>query len=278
MRFRIEELAVANGLTRCITLTLDPKKIPDGADSFRYIEECWRKMRISLRRHLGRNVRFLRIAEMHEGKRISKYKDRRGRSRGGGSGQNTGKAHYHVLVDAGMPQKWLSEAWAAVGGGKVVWIESVDVNDVSAYLAKYMTKKSMMLLPKGVRRVACSRGLVIWPKNEPMGWVVVPVSVETLYQNAGIEAHSEKYSDGPEGETWLVGFKTTREDIFLAAQRVSSQLREWKRGKKHESLRQFLAGSVEVQPEPPPNGNCRRDYGNAVVGGGGPAARLLFPD
>jgi hypothetical protein len=146
-------------LTRLATLTLDPSKIASGESSIEYIRETWRKMRVSLRRFLGKPIEFIAVLEL----------------------QRSGMAHLHVLVGSYLPQEWLSKAWQGVGGGRVVDIRCVDVHRISAYLSKYLTSRCMTELPAGTRRFSCSRGIVLWArKADRSGWWLCALPIEEL--------------------------------------------------------------------------------------------------
>ena len=96
VRARIAQIATEHKLQRMATLTLDPKRIPKGERTDRYIRECWREMRVSLARKFGKSIPFVGVLEF----------------------QKNGNAHLHLLVGQYISQTWLSRAWAAIGGGK----------------------------------------------------------------------------------------------------------------------------------------------------------------
>src|SRR5215467_14605096 len=113
---RIAEIASERQLTKFVTLTLDPSRIPRGTPSEVYLRECWRKMRVYLARRYRKSVDFIAILEFHK----------------------SGIAHLHLLIGIFIPQRWLSKAWQSVGGGKLVDIRYVDVHRVAAYLTRYL--------------------------------------------------------------------------------------------------------------------------------------------
>lgn len=130
------------GLTRMMTLTLDPKKIEGSA--FDWIQETWRKFREYLRREYG-TMTFIGVVEL----------------------QRNGNPHLHVLVSRYIPQSWISEQWSALGGGRIVDIRQVDIHRVRAYLAKYLNKAwEQMEIPKGKRRFRTSRDIHLWQDPE----------------------------------------------------------------------------------------------------------------
>jgi hypothetical protein len=130
VRARIAEIATAHKLQRMATLTLDPKRVPRGQTTGRYIRNCWREMRVTLARKYGQSLSFVGVLEFHKNK----------------------VAHMHVLIGAYIPQAWLSAKWQSNGGGPVVDIRYVDVHRVSAYLSVYLAgdkvQHTLELLPK----------------------------------------------------------------------------------------------------------------------------------
>jgi hypothetical protein len=88
-RWRIAQEAQQRRLTRLASLTLDPRRIPQGHSAIAYLRETWRKMRVSLKRYVGQSIEFIAVVELHK----------------------SGIPHLHVLVGAYLPQEWLSDAW-----------------------------------------------------------------------------------------------------------------------------------------------------------------------
>ncbi len=163
VRARIGEIATKHKLQRMATLTLDPKRVPRGQRTDRYIRECWREMRNSLAREYGESLDFVGVLEFHKNK----------------------VAHLHVLVGRYIPQAWLSRAWESVGGGRVVDIRYVDVHRVSAYLAVYLAGEKVMrtleLLPKRARIFTTSRSIVLWGKKQKGTWWLRRKGLSELY-------------------------------------------------------------------------------------------------
>jgi len=137
----ISEVAEREGLNRFLTLTLDPSKIT--GDSTRYLRLSFNKFRTYIRRRYGAPIKYIAILEFTQ----------------------QGIAHLHVLVDRFIEQKWISESWSAVGGGKIVDIRWVDIHRVSHYLAKYLTKDLLLSAPKRARRVTTSRSIRLVTKT-----------------------------------------------------------------------------------------------------------------
>jgi hypothetical protein len=106
------------------TLTLDRKRIPRNVRTDPYIRDCCRKMRVLLARKFNGTLPFVGALEF----------------------QKDGVAHLHILIGRFIHQKWLSDAWQSIGGGKIVDIRFVDVHRVSAYLTKYLAGKKLWRL------------------------------------------------------------------------------------------------------------------------------------
>jgi hypothetical protein len=120
-------------------------------------------MRVSLSRRYGKSLPFVGVLEFHKNE----------------------AAHLHVLLGCYIPQTWLSAAWEAVGGGRVVDIRYVDVHRVSAYLSVYLAGEKVIhtleLLPKRARIFTTSRSIVLWGKKKKSGWWMRRVNLSALY-------------------------------------------------------------------------------------------------
>ena len=110
------EQARLHGLQRLLTLTL-PAEIGIDPQAEEYLLKVWAKWRVYLARRYGRQVVYLWVKE-----------------------RKNGRLHLHCLVDRYLPQAWISDSWAALGGGRVVDIRWVDLHRVQVYLTKYLTK------------------------------------------------------------------------------------------------------------------------------------------
>ena len=163
LREQITKKAKEHDLSRFLTLTLDPNmeaKIKD----IKYIRSVWRKFRVYLKREFGDTVSFISVLELHK----------------------SGVPHLHVLVDRYIHQEWISEKWARLGGGRIVFIEKVkDLSAIGWYLAKYLTKEMILSAPNGVRRYSSSRNIKLREPREASGWILAKHSMETLYRAAG---------------------------------------------------------------------------------------------
>src|SRR5713226_3909405 len=169
VRKRVSEVAEEHKLTRLVTLTLDPKRVPkrDRKRTDRYIRECWRKMRVLITRlNDGKSVDFVGVLEFQE----------------------NGNAHLHVLLGKYIKQEWLSVAWQSIGGGEIVDIRPVDVHRVSAYLSVYLTgdkvAHTLKLLPMRARIFTTSRSIRLWPKKEKRGWWLRRANLEVFFDAA----------------------------------------------------------------------------------------------
>jgi len=197
VRKRIVQLSVENDLTRFLTLTLDPAKLPPGADTkskIDYLYETWRKMRVSISRKLGKSVRFIAVVEL----------------------QGNGNPHLHALVGSYIPKEWISVAWQRVGGGWATRIERADVHRISAYLAKYLTDDSLRDIPAGARRFSASLGLALFNRTKSGDcWVLLESPIEYWHaQSKGTGA--EAFETEQDGAKRLSSFVADRVPLFLA--------------------------------------------------------------
>jgi hypothetical protein len=121
-------------------------------------------MRVSLARKFGKSIPFVGVLEF----------------------QKNGTAHLHLLVGQYISQGWLSRAWEAIGGGKIVDIRYVDVHRVSAYLSVYLAgdkvAKTLELLPKRARIFTTARSIVLWGKKAKSGWSLRHVEISQLLE------------------------------------------------------------------------------------------------
>ncbi|MDP2736064.1 MAG: hypothetical protein Q8P12_07760 [bacterium] len=162
IRAAILKVAIENKLTRLMTLTLDPKKLPPGCETVAYIRESWRKFRVYLTREFHRPVKFVAVLEF----------------------QKNGNAHLHILVDRYIESEWIRENWQAVGGGQIVDIRLVDMHRIALYLSKYLTKELLNTCPSGKRRVSVCRAIILFPKRTPSGWRWFPTSFWFYFESA----------------------------------------------------------------------------------------------
>jgi hypothetical protein len=171
----IASAATEKGLDRFLTLTLDQKTIPENSNLHRYIWNVWGKFRVYLGRKHDEAISYICVLELHK----------------------SGVPHLHALVDRFIHQKWISQAWEAVGGGPVVFIKRAgELADVGRYLAKYMTKNCSGKLTRGLRRISTSRDIKL-RRFEGGGekWEVSPIGIEML-EKIGGDGITEKLHDG----------------------------------------------------------------------------------
>ena len=157
----IRELAEAQKLNRFLTLTLDPKSM-DHEDPVAYINKVFGKWRTYLKRKFGVSIKYIRVLEF----------------------QQNGNPHFHILVDRFISQAWIKQSWQAVGGGRFVHIQFVDVHRISRYLSKYLTKEMLLSAPKRSRRVTVSRGLRLLEKSKAAAdtaWRLLRISIWVLF-------------------------------------------------------------------------------------------------
>ena len=239
VRGRIMQHSQTHNLQRMLTLTLDPKKTPPGAtqkELVQFLRELWRKMRVYLKRKLGRSPKFIAVLEF----------------------QKNGNPHLHVLLDSYLPKEWLLHSWQSLGGG-FTDIRFVDVKFVAAYLAKYMTKAWREDFPKGCRRITASRGLVFFERKKSDGeWQLHRQTIEQFFGKAdqqGIPIHAPEFRD-EDGVTELVRFETEQQIPYNEPRfgRMSSR-REWaflqRTGRRlvGPRLRVSPSGKSEIQPK-----------------------------
>jgi hypothetical protein len=191
VRKRIVQLAVEHGLTRFLTLTLDPKKLRGRIgvrEKILYLLDCWRKMRVYFQRLLGRSLVFVGVLEL----------------------QGNGNPHLHMLIGSYVRKEWVNRAWQAVGGGSQTRIESADVHRIAAYIAGYMTEDSLCDLPKGTRRFFASRGLAIFQRSPSDGeWALLRGPIE-FWRTLSAGITSEKFGQDQDGERPLISFVADR--------------------------------------------------------------------
>jgi hypothetical protein len=125
-------------MRRLLTLTLDPSKVPvDQGEQHRYLTERWNALRTELNDRYG-SLSYIWVREEGE----------------------SGNPHLHIIVDRYIPQGWISDTWAALGGGEVVDIRRLDrVEKAAHYIGKYLTKEALSGLPDGIQRYGSSGDL-----------------------------------------------------------------------------------------------------------------------
>jgi hypothetical protein len=173
-KLSIQRHAEKHRLSRFITLTVDPSKL-HGAAPVPYINECFGKFRIYLKRKYGIAPTYIRVLEFHK----------------------SGLPHFHILIDRYIPQAWISSAWSAVGGGRMVDVRQRDIHRISHYLSKYLTKELLLSAPKRSRRITTSRTIKLFEKAaKEFAWAFLKAPISRLfdiYQSVicGIERDEE---------------------------------------------------------------------------------------
>lgn len=159
LRDAIIRAARQKGLTRLLSLTLDPKKFE--GDSVAYINRCWGKLRVYLSRKYGRSISFIRLLEQ----------------------QKNGNAHFHILIDRFIPYEWIKGAWDAVGGGSV-YVQCKDIEETANYCVKYLTKDLHLYRSRGIRHYSTSKDIKLRDRNQRSGWGMSQNPIEYLYEVA----------------------------------------------------------------------------------------------
>ena len=171
VRRAISERATERGLNKFLTLTLNPRSCSP-EQSIDYIRECWNKFRTTLKRKYKKPLSFIGVLEL----------------------QKSGYAHLHVLLDRFISQKWISTSWQAIGGGKIVFIETVDVHRIGAYLSKYLTKALLVTETKTrQRRYTTSRDIHLFVKQPKGAWKLVKSSLDVVNAWAGGKSINEVF-------------------------------------------------------------------------------------
>lgn len=175
----IREAEENGNLTRFLTLTLAHPDIGfcELRRWIRYLRSCWNKFRVYLKRKYRDPVSFICVLELR-------------------SKSNRLHPHLHLLIDRFIPQRWISEAWQAVGGGKIVVIKYVDVHRVSGYLSKYVTKEMLTSeFPSYVRRFTTSRDIQLFEKRNKGLWGLVRIPIAQIYLRVRVSAQNVRHDE-----------------------------------------------------------------------------------
>lgn len=159
-RCAIRQVAEERQLRRFLTLTLDPKRVQ--GDPVQYLNRLFSKLRVYLRRRYGETPQYIRILEF----------------------QKNGNPHLHILIDRFIPRAWIKAAWVALGGGYMVDIRQVNVNQVARYVSKYVTKEMLLSpVPARCRRVTTSREIKLFEKPPTdCKWELLKATIWFLYE------------------------------------------------------------------------------------------------
>ncbi len=182
-RNAIAAIAEQLSLCRFFTLTLDPKKIQ--GDPIRYLRRCFNHLRVYLHRRYGKSPTYISVLELHK----------------------SGIPHFHIIIDRYIEYEWLKQAWEAVGGGFEVDIRFVDVQSIAKYLTKYLTKDLLLSMPKGTRRITCSRSIKLLSKPQTAyEWTCLKVPIFEFYRRFCLVATKQEF-DPEEHGGFLRGFE-----------------------------------------------------------------------
>jgi hypothetical protein len=169
-------------LCRFLTVTLDPGKIR--GNPVRYLRDVFSKWRTYTYRKFGQPISYICVLEFHK----------------------SGIPHLHILVDRFISQQWISESWQSVGGGRMVFIEHVNVRRVSAYVSKYLTEELMLSAPPRSRRVTVSRSIQLLEKRKSdYQWRLDRRSIFVLFAIVGNHATDVRL----DAEQFLLSFCST---------------------------------------------------------------------
>jgi hypothetical protein len=120
-------------LSRLLTLTTDPSRVPGREAAHRQIGEAWNRLRSYIQASYG-DFSYIWVRE----------------------DTDAGYPHLHVLVSRFLPQSDVSAAWSRTGMGEVVDIRRVEARKPGRYVAKYLAKDAMAHLPSGAHRYGSS--------------------------------------------------------------------------------------------------------------------------
>jgi hypothetical protein len=192
-------------LHRFLTLTLDARKLASGPKleaylkhfeehksighacscdtcteirikSIRHIRKSWDKLRYYMHRKFKAAPTYVAVIEFQK---------------------VTGLAHLHIVIDRFIDQKWVREAWQALGGGQHVDIRHVDVHRAAAYLSKYLSKDVLLNSPTGMRRVTTSRSVKLNPKKiSEYLWERLKAPIDRIYLLFALTAEDPKFEEG----------------------------------------------------------------------------------
>lgn len=186
-RRAIRAVAEALNLRYFLTLTLDPKNVEHPKSAVPHLRMCFNKFREYLKRKYGDAPSYICILEFTQ----------------------AGMPHLHILLDRRIEQRWISQVWDRLGGGRIVFIKQVAVHRVARYLSKYLTKELLLSAPKGTRRITTARSIKLFPAfDSGIAWEVLKSSIwqmlseermrrwglqANLYEFISIELDEDRY-------------------------------------------------------------------------------------
>ena len=155
-RAAIRRKAEGLNLKYFLTLTLDDKKFEHKKLAVPYLRLCFNKFREYLKRKYGTVPPYICVLEFTQ----------------------RGIPHLHILLDRYIPQAWISQTWAGLGGGRIVFVKQVTIANVTRYLSKYLTKELLLSAPKGSRRITTARSIKLFPKfNSGITWELLKSTI-----------------------------------------------------------------------------------------------------
>lgn len=140
----LKETIILNDLSFFLTLTLDPKKIPEEYRNHnnnlthKYITKLFNHFCTTLRRKTfnyfddkkGKFISFKLDKEADDLKYIWVIEF-----------QKNGNAHLHILLNQFLPIQAVREVWTHIGGGHIMRVENVkNIYGISVYLSDYIVK------------------------------------------------------------------------------------------------------------------------------------------
>lgn len=141
------EMYFANERVRFLTLTMPG--LPSAADTWKAAPAAWNRLRGAITRLKRKKIKYVRVLESTK----------------------SGRAHYHILINAYIPALWLQKAAVRAGFGIQHQIKDVQSNGLANYIGKYLSKQwkaaddGEACLAVNARRVQGSRGFKLHRKS-----------------------------------------------------------------------------------------------------------------
>lgn len=171
-------------------LTLTPHEKLSSAASIPIMAKAWNKLNVRIKRASQHSDYFL-IPELHQ----------------------SGKIHFHALVDAELKKKWWKDNARACGMGYQNDLQEVnEIGGVGGYLTKYLAKMLQNSnFPKGFRRIRASYswpGLPEMPRPEGWNFVTLPNDISLDQERIIYEAlgYTVVIADEISSWAWIEGF------------------------------------------------------------------------
>lgn len=126
VKYMIKETAILNNLEYFLTLTLDPKKIPEyylsktSNNTHQYITKLFNIFITDLKRRTKAKIKYIWVLEF----------------------QKNGNAHLHILLNNFISINLIREIWTRIGGRHIMRIENVKTTaGISSYLSEIYCKR-----------------------------------------------------------------------------------------------------------------------------------------